>query len=105
MDDLDLQFIEWFKNQPEYVNVNVVLLSILHEIGHCFTYNEKRNLQRDEIENMLVFMCEMDAITEKEMNFAYFDIESERLATMWGVEYYKNNRTKCEELAAALGLC
>ena len=83
----------------------IILKTIEHEIGHCFTYNEDRNLQRDSIESMLVFMYEQEAITEKEMNFAYFSIECERLATMWGVEYFKNNSKKCLELAAALGLC
>lgn len=103
-EELDYQFLEWFQEQPEFTEMNIVLLSILHEIGHCMTYQEQRNEQRDTIENMLVFMFEQGAITEKEMNFAYFSIECERLATMWGVEYFKNNRKKCLELAEMLGL-
>jgi hypothetical protein len=38
------------------------------------------------------------------MNFAYFNIESERLATMWGINFYNNNKSKCNELVAMLGL-
>ena len=105
IDNLDLQFIEWFKKQPEYTFINVILLSFLHEIGHIMTYEKERNDNRAVIESMLVFMNEQNAITEKEMNFAYWDLDAERLATMWGVKYFKNNRQKCLELAAAIGLC
>ena len=103
-DDLDIQFMEWFKNQPEYTPINVILASILHEIGHIMTYQEQETEQRNALEKMLVFMYEENIITEKEMNFTYWDLDTERNATMWGIEYFKNNRKKCLELAEMLGL-
>lgn len=97
-------FQEWFKKQPEYIKINKTLMSILHEIGHFMTFNKQEFELRNEIEEMLVFMYENYYINEKEINFAYWNIDNERKATMWGVQYFKDNREKCLELAAALGL-
>jgi hypothetical protein len=68
------------------------------------TFNKQEFELRNEIEEMLIFMYDNYYINEKEINFAYWNIENERKATMWGVQYFKDNREKCLELAAALGL-
>lgn len=97
-------FQEWFKSQPEYIKINKTLMSILHEIGHFQTFNKQEFEIRNEIEEMLIFMYDNYYINEKEINFAYWNIENERKATMWGVQYFKENQEKCLQLAAALSL-
>lgn len=97
-------FQEWFKQQPEYIKINKTLMSILHEIGHFMTFNKQEFEIRNETEEMLMFMYENYYINEKEINFGYWNIANERKATMWGVDYFKNNQEKCRYLAAALGI-
>lgn len=97
-------FQEWFKQQPEYIKINKTLISILHEIGHFMTFNAQEFEERNATEQTLLFMYENYYINEKEINFAYWNMTNERKATMWGIEYFKNNTPKCLELAAALGL-
>lgn len=97
-------FQEWFRQQPEYIKINKTLMSILHEIGHFMTFNKQEFEIRNETEEMLMFMYENYYINEKEINFGYWNIANERKATMWGVDYFKNNQEKCRYLAAALGI-
>lgn len=97
-------FQEWFRQQPEYIKINKTLMSILHEIGHFMTFNKQEFEIRNETEEMLMFMYENYYINEKEINFGYWNIANERKATMWGVNYFKNNQEKCRYLAAALGI-
>ena len=97
-------FQEWFRQQPEYIKINKTLMSILHEIGHFQTFNKQEFEIRNETEEMLMFMYENYYINEKEINFGYWNIANERKATMWGVDYFKNNQEKCRYLAAALGI-
>ena len=97
-------FQEWFRQQPEYIKINKTLMSILHEIGHFMTFNKQEFETRNETEEMLMFMYENYYINEKEINFGYWNIANERKATMWGVDYFKNNQEKCRYLAAALGI-
>ena len=97
-------FQEWFKQQPEYIKINKTLMSILHEIGHFMTFNKQEFEIRNETEEMLMFMYENYYINEKEINFGYWNIANERKATIWGVDYFKNNQEKCRYLAAALGI-
>ena len=97
-------FQEWFRQQPEYIKINKTLMSILHEIGHFMTFNKQEFEIRNETEEMLMFMYENYYINEKEINFGYWNIANERKATMWGVDYFKNNQEKCRYLAAALSI-
>ena len=68
------------------------------------TFNKQEFEIRNETEEMLMFMYENYYINEKEINFGYWNIANERKATMWGVDYFKNNQEKCRYLAAALGI-
>ena len=97
-------FQEWYKQQPEYTPINKTIMSILHEIGHFQTFNKQEFEIRNQIEQILTFMYEKYFIDEKQINFGYWNIDNERKATMWGVQYFKDNSNKCLELAAALGL-
>ena len=98
-------FYEWYSQQDFFIPIDITLISLLHEIGHIMKgYNEKMLEQRAKMNNMYNFLYEQGSITAKELNFAYFDIPEELTATKWGVDYYKSNKQKCEDLAEALGL-
>ena len=50
-------------------------------------------------EEYLQDLCCEDKIDMVEMNNRYFDLPNEYKATKWAFEYYKANKSKCENLA------
>lgn len=101
---LDKYFDDWYKKQDWYVPINYTLICILHEIGHIMTKDDDLLEQGQKLNDIYTFMYEQNAITEQELNEAYFNIPSETLATQWGVQYYINNRQSCEKIAEMVGL-
>lgn len=101
---LDEYFDKWYQKQDFYTPINYTLICILHEIGHIMTKDDELLEQGYQLNSMYQFMYEFEAISEEELNFAYFDIPSEKLATQWGVEYYKQHKQECDKLAEMVGL-
>ena len=91
--------LNWCKEQEFYCEANMNIISLLHEIGHFQTFNleewQDRNKQVNELQNLY---CE-DKIDMLELNNRYFDLPNEYKATKWAFEYYKANKSKCENLA------
>lgn len=91
--------LNWCKEQEFYCKANMNIISLLHEIGHFQTFNleewQDRNKQVNELQNLY---CE-DKIDMLELNYKYFDLPNEYKATKWAFEYYKANKSKCENLA------
>lgn len=101
---LDEYFDKWYKQQDWYFPINYTLICILHEIGHIMTKDDDLLEQGYTLNQMYQFMYDFNAITEEELNFAYFAIPSETLATQWGVEYYRTHKQECDKLAEMVGL-
>lgn len=101
---LDEYFDEWFKNQKWYIPINYTLICILHEIGHIMTKDDDLLEEGDKLNSIYTYLFETNVISEKELNMSYFEIPCETVATQWGVQFYKDNRQKCEELAEMVGL-
>ena len=91
--------LNWCKEQEFYCKANMNIISLLHEIGHFQTFNiqewQDRNQQVNELQNLY---CE-DKIDMIELNYKYFELPNEYKATKWAFEYYKVNKSKCENLA------
>lgn len=94
--------MSWLYSKTK-VNVNWLVLSILHEVGHIMTDTEELQDQRETLNAIYSFMYEQEVITETEYFISYFEIPAEYNATMWGLNYYLNNSQKCQELAKMLG--
>ena len=95
-------FNKWLKLQPEYIQINKKLISILHEVGHFQTFNQILWEERNEQEEVLTRLYDLDLLTYEELNFAYWDMPNERLATMWAIDFYKNNKKYCNNLIKLL---
>lgn len=94
---------EWYEQQEFYVGkVNKRMISLLHEIGHFQTFNFEEYALRNSQEYILIEEYCKGTLSEKELNFAYWNMTNEYKATKWAIEYYRNNRNRCEELAAIL---
>ncbi len=97
--------LEWYKKQDFYIdNVNMSIISLLHEIGHFETFDVDEWLERNDLTYQYQQeYCDDDTMTMEQLNLKYFEIPNEYKATKWAFEYYKNNRQKCDKLAAMLG--
>lgn len=103
-DRVSALFMDYWQQECKNFNINWCILSILHEIGHIMTTTEELEDNRFQLDNIYSFMYQEQIINEKEYFNSYFSIPAEREATLWGIDYYKNNINICNKLAAALGL-
>ena len=90
----DIWFLEFVKNRFG-IEPQSFIISILHEVGHYRA--------NDEIEGAIFDFCmteknrisaEMqtaDEVRSKELEFEYFNLPDEIMATQWAVNYIKNN--------------
>lgn len=101
---LDTFFSTWYKRQEFYTPIHYTLICILHEIGHIMTKDDELLENGYKLNCIYNFMYQQNVLDEEELNDAYFAIPCESLATKWAVEYFKNNRESCCELAEKLGL-
>ena len=92
-------FLDFIGEEYGEYDMDADVLGILHEIGHIFTYDENLAWAR-EIQTLRLRL-DFDAAASdlREYNFAYFRIPAELNATNWAVEYYRNHRQECNNLA------
>ena len=83
--------------------MNWCVLSILHEVGHIMTDTEEVQDNRTQLDNIYSFMYQENILTEQEYFHSYFNIPAEKMATLWGIDYYTRNQKQCNDLAAVLG--
>lgn len=96
-------FEEWLATKIDF-KPNWFVISLLHEIGHIMTNSEELEKEKDVLYSLYLFMYRNGEIDTKAVNYKYFEIPMEYNATMWGVEFYRNNFTLCETLAEMLGV-
>jgi len=97
-------FMEWLKTLPEYEPIHNTIIALLHEIGHIKTYDSYVYLVDNTKEQLLRLKLEQGKINEQEIQFKYFELDKEKNATLWGLNYYKSHKTQCNKLAEMLGL-
>lgn len=94
-------FCNWLSEKIDF-EPNYCVIAILHELGHIMTNTEELQDNREKLDSIYTFMYENNVITEKEYFKNYFEIPAEFQATMWGVDFYKQNFAFCENLAKLL---
>lgn len=80
--------------EPDFYNkfkINNLILSILHEVGHCFTHNEELEEEYNIDTELLNKMEENGYLTKRQQCDFYVRLELERLATQWAIDFCKNN--------------
>lgn len=90
----DRLFKQFVLDTFNYEVKNVFLLSLLHEVGHYFTYyqfsseelkkyrQKKKRIQKDKI------------VSDKNF-YEYFALPNEEAATAWAVEYLRDHEKEC----------
>lgn len=102
-DFADALFNKFIERRFGYKVEHPFIISLLHEVGH--------HLANDEIEGAISEFCDAEkdriaeameeAITENEvraLEYQYFNLPDEIMATQWAVNYAKENPQKVEEM-------
>ena len=101
----DELFIKFVKERFGFKPLNNFMLSLFHELGHKATYEEilendvvcdfcqeEKNRIENEMEN---------ATTKKQvkkLEYQYFNLPDEIIATKWAVDYMTKNETEIKEM-------
>lgn len=94
----DRLFKEYVKKTFHFEIPNIFMLSLLHEVGHFFTFHTFSKMRLEtahEAKKLIEEALEIDNCDE--IYSLYFDLSIEKVATAWAVDYYKNNRKRCED--------
>lgn len=97
----DKLFNQFIFERFGYKVENTFIISILHEVGH--------HLANDEIDGMIYDFCmdEKNRINEamqetddydeiKSLEYQYFALPDEIMATQWAVNFARNNKLECD---------
>ena len=101
---LDELFDNWFRKQDFYTEIDTLLITILHEIGHTQCDTIELEEQRALLDNAYHFIYDQGKMTLEELNYAYFDIPAETNATKWGVKFYQEQKELCDKLMSMISV-
>jgi hypothetical protein len=98
----DLWFNEFVKERFDYKVKYPFVLSILHELGHHFNNDEIEGgiydfciAEKERIHNE-IFNGDEDR--SKELEWQYFNLPDEIMATAWAVEWAKHHKKRVKEM-------
>ena len=101
----DIWFNEFVKKRFGYKVKNTFMITILHEIGHKMTlddiYESDAVYEFCEAEKERIDKDMKNAKSEKEckkLEFQYFALPDEIIATKWAVDYMRENEEKLAEI-------
>ena len=97
--DMFMRFIE--QEYKEY-ELNPIVMGILHEVGHIMMYDEDLDKAREIAALRMRLNFNNSELSLEEYNFNYFKIPAELNATNWAIDFYRNNREKCDRLGVML---
>ena len=93
----DRLFKKYIEKTFHFKISNIFIISLLHEVGHFYTLHtfSKAKLQtaheaKEIIEEALKIEDDDDIYS------LYFDLNIEKVATAWAIDYYKTHKKRCE---------
>lgn len=100
---VDEWFNEFVADTFGYIVEYTFIISLLHEIGHYYTYDNlsdkmyyKTRKQKNKIEKRLQKIKNEEE--EKELHFKYFGLYDEIIATQWAVDFAKKHPKKIRKM-------
>lgn len=97
LDQDDDGFIQHLKASHHYKNeMGLTIWTILHEIGHRFTYGGIDRKRDTALRIMYKCLYKKGQISRSEWQEAYHDLKSEWIATEWAINYIENHKTLCK---------
>lgn len=94
----DRLFKEYITTHFNFENFNIFVMSLLHEVGHFYTlYNFSKEKRKEDKRLKRNIEKQLTKNDSDEVYSSYFDLDIEKAATAWAVDYYKNNFERCEK--------
>lgn len=98
----DEWFMEFIEETFGYAPTNPFIMSLLHEVGHHITIDivedEDMDFSEDEKERISEEMQTADAERTKALEWEYFNLPDEIVATEWAVDYAVNHTEELEDM-------
>ena len=97
--DLDDLFVAWLKKHGLETDVDVITLSLLHEIGHSETFKHFTTDEWFECAALKELLYADDTLNDEETGERYWAMPDEYAANMWLIMFVKAFPEKVRELS------
>ena len=94
--ECDYDFIKCLRGLGLAVDFDCITLSILHELGHWFTYNDFTDRQIDIYANAVERISNIE--DSEKRNKKYWELRVEYVANVWAVEFANEHKKEVQAL-------
>ncbi len=97
-DEIDIEtFLELVNELNPKCKYNDIILGILHEIGHIYTYTEENEREWDKDNALLEELFKKNMISARDFNRLYVRLPLEQNATQWAIDFAMMNQKFMDE--------
>ena len=97
VDAADKYFLPFCEHIDNRVKADAFLVSLMHEVGHHFTqfsFSDETWEQNDEVKEHISVVLGKCPNKAAKQNNVYFNLETEKAATAWGLNYLATKKKK-----------
>lgn len=96
-------FRDYVKELDSKCKFNTLLLGILHEIGHIYTYEEQNEEEYTRDTELLSLLFKEKKLSAKQLNKFYVRLPLEANATKWAIDFAMQNKKFCKYYQNKIG--
>ena len=96
-------FRDYVKELNSKCKFNTLLLGILHEIGHIYTYEEQNEEEYTRDTELLSLLFKEKKLSAKQLNEFYVRLPLEANATKWAIDFAMKNKKFCKYYQNKIG--
>ena len=96
-------FRDYVKELNSKCKFNTLLLGILHEIGHIYTYEEQNEEEYTRDTELLSLLFKEKKLSAKQLNEFYIRLPLEANATKWAIDFAMQNKKFCKYYQNKIG--
>lgn len=96
-------FRDYVKELNSKCKFNTLLLGILHEIGHIYTYEEQNEEDYNRDTKLLSLLFQENKLTAEQVNYFYLRLPLESNATKWAIDFAMQNKKFCKYYQNKIG--
>ena len=96
-------FRDYVKELNSKCKFNTLLLGILHEIGHIYTYEEQNEEEYTRDTELLSLLFKEKKLSAKQLNEFYVRLPLEANATKWAIDFAMQNEKFCKYYQNKIG--
>ena len=96
-------FRDYVKELNSKCKFNTLLLGILHEIGHIYTYEEQNEEEYTRDTKLLSLLFQEKKLSAKQLNEFYVRLPLEANATKWAIDFAMQNKKFCKYYQNKIG--